>query len=74
MFRVVARTDSAVPREASVWVDRGALTLTVKPLRRRREYTLPLSTVAEMIVSKIVKAEVAEQRRLKKTKTRTRTS
>lgn len=36
---------------------------TPRPLRRRRAYALPLSVVAEIVASKVIKAEVAERRR-----------
>jgi hypothetical protein len=32
--------------------------ITVRPKGRRRVYTLPLATVAEMIVARVVKAEM----------------
>jgi len=37
----------------------------VRPLRRRRVYTLPLSTVAEMVVRSIVLAEVRAKKAAK---------
>jgi hypothetical protein len=65
-FRTVARTDKAIPTPCHVYVDRDSLTFTVKPLRRRRTYQLPLSTVAEIVVGKIIKAEIAALRAAKK--------
>jgi hypothetical protein len=59
------RTSGAFDRpgqEATVTIDRAAGLFSVRPLRRRRAYTLPLSTVAEIVVVKILKAEVAAQR------------
>jgi hypothetical protein len=35
--------------------------ISVRPKGRRRLYTLPLATVAEMIVARVVKAEIPER-------------
>ena len=64
-FRVVAQVDGARPVPCTVTIDRDAQIASVRPLRRRREYTLPLSRVASFIVQSIVRAEVAEKRRAK---------
>ena len=69
-FRVVARLDLSRPQEGTVEIDRGSGTLSVRPYRRRRVYTLPLATVAEIVVSRIIKAEVAEKRAARKSRRR----
>lgn len=46
-FRVVGRLDNAAKiTDGTVTIDRGAGLLEVRPMRRRRTYALPLSTVA----------------------------
>jgi hypothetical protein len=54
------------PSEGTVTIDRGASLFSVRPLRRRRIYTLPLDKVAEMVVQRIIAAEAAERRRTRK--------
>lgn len=61
-YRIVGRLDMARPQDGTVLVDREAGLFSVRPLRRRRVYTLPLATVAELVCSKIIKAEVAAKR------------
>ena len=62
-FRVVGRLDAASKiQEGTVVVSRTNGTFAVRPLRRRREYVLPLSTVAEIVCQRIIKAEVAERK------------
>jgi hypothetical protein len=63
-FKVYGRMDGAT--QATVEIDRGADTITVRPYRRRKEYTLPLSTVAEMVIWRIVQGEVAAKRAAKR--------
>src|SRR3990167_1393150 len=49
-FRVVGRLDAASRvQEGTVTISRTAGTFAVRPLRRRREYLLPLSTVATLV-------------------------
>jgi hypothetical protein len=65
-FRVCGRLDMASrPQYGTVTVQRAGDSdlFHVRPLHRRRVYTLPLSTVAEMVVRTIVMAEVRERRR-----------
>jgi hypothetical protein len=65
-FRVVALLEMASrPQVGTVTIDRAAGLFSVRPLRRRRVYTLPLSTVAEMVVRGIIRAEVREKARAK---------
>jgi hypothetical protein len=72
-FRVVARMDSPVPRPGTVTIHRRidaygrpANLFEVRPYRRRRTFELPLSTVADMVVARIIRAEVLEKRRKKR--------
>ena len=62
-FRVVARLDGARATVGTVTIWRDADMLAVRPLRRRRTYALPLSVVAQMVVERVVRAEIAERRR-----------
>lgn len=62
VFRVFGRFDRSVNQQATVTIDRDLGVMAVRPLRRRREYYLPLSKVAEIVVAKIIKAELAERR------------
>lgn len=64
-FRVIGKFDIARTQEATVIVERESLLFKVRPLRRRREFVLPLANVAEIVVAKVIKAEVAERRRKK---------
>ena len=55
-FRIEGRFDGA--NGATVTINRDGVPLfAVRPLRRKREYTLPLKDVAEMVLWRIVKAE-----------------
>lgn len=67
-FKIVGRLDECRPQSGTVTVDRDTGLFSVRPARRHRVYTLPLSTVAEIVVSKIIKAEIAEKRAAKKAK------
>ena len=64
--RITGRFDAGgVLRPATVILDRGGRLFTVRPYRRRRVYSLPLTTVAEMVVWNVVKADLALERRAK---------
>jgi hypothetical protein len=66
-FRVVGRFDMASKmQEATVTVDRDARTFEVRPLRRHRTYVISLAAVAELVVRRIIAAEVAEKKKAKK--------
>ena len=65
-FRIVGRLDASHPQSGMVIIDRGTGLFSVRPHRRHRTYTLPLATVAEIVVSRIIKAEVAAERMAKK--------
>lgn len=66
-FRVIGRFVLASrPQTATVVIDRDAGLMTVRPLRHRKIYTLPLATVAEWMVRHLIRLEVIEKRRAKK--------
>lgn len=70
-FRVCVRLDMASrPTYGTVAVERAGDSdlFHVRPLRRRRVYTLPLSSVAEMVVRSIVMAEVRQKRAARRSK------
>ncbi len=46
---------------ATVQVDRERGLVSVRPLRERREYTLPIALVADMVVCRVVKNELARR-------------
>lgn len=57
-FRVVGRLDHAAKvQTATVTIHRGTGIFSVRPLRRHRTYDLPLDTVAEMVVARVIRAE-----------------
>lgn len=66
-FRVVALLELASrPQVATVTIDRRANLFHVRPLRRRRVYTLPLADVASLVVRGLIRAEVLERARAKR--------
>jgi len=69
-YSIVAVLDESRAQSGTVTIDRAAGLFSVRPLRRRRVYTLPLALVASIVVSRIVKAEIAEARRAKKSRRR----
>ena len=62
-FRIVGCLDLARP--GTVAIDRKLSLFSVRPLGRRLEFVLPLSTVAEIVVGRIIKTEVAERKAAK---------
>lgn len=70
--RIVGRLDLSRPQEGTVTINRDSLLIAVRPLRRRREYVLPLAAAAEMVVAKVIKAELAERQTAKKRRARQR--
>jgi hypothetical protein len=56
-FKVEGRFNGA--DGATIEIDRGAGTVTVRPTRQRTTYTLPLATVAELVLWRALKADVA---------------
>lgn len=72
-FKVVARLDMASRETAgTVTIDRSAGVFSVRPLRKRRGYMLPLTEVASMVCRAIIAAEARQQRAEKKAKRRAR--
>jgi len=63
-FRVIGTFDLAGGAQvATVEIDRDSNIISVRPLRRRRTYSLPLTSVATWICQSIIRAEVRECRR-----------
>jgi hypothetical protein len=61
--------DNAVGRQSgTVLIDRENGDFHVRPKGRRRLYTLPLSQVAHMVCSTIIRSELLEKRALKRAK------
>lgn len=58
-FPVYWRFDGTT--QATVVIDRGAGVFSVRPHRRRRTYELPLAFVAQLVATRIIKAEAAEK-------------
>jgi hypothetical protein len=65
-FRICARLDESRVQLGTVSIDRERGLFTVRPLRRRRTYTLPLDAVASMVVGRVLRAEVLEARKKKR--------
>lgn len=63
-FRVYGRFNGV--GSATVTINRSTGIVSVRPLRRRRPYELPLSWAAEAIMWHVLKAEAAEKRAAKK--------
>jgi hypothetical protein len=62
-LRIIGRLDTGRPQEGTVTIDRDSLLFAVRPLRRRREYVLPLATMAEIAVARVIKAELADRKK-----------
>lgn len=70
-YRVIGSLDiGGGAQVGTVTIDREAGLFSVRPLRRRREYVLPLSVVATMVCERIVRAELREKRAAKKSRRR----
>lgn len=63
-FRVSGRFNGTTA--ATVTVNRDTGLVTVRPLRRRRAYELPLAWAAEAVMWQVLKAEAAEKRAARK--------
>lgn len=61
-FRVALTSAIDGAREATVSVERARGLVSVRLLRRRREYVLPLAWVAEAVIWKVIRAEVADRK------------
>lgn len=64
--------DRSVKQKGTMTIDRERGLVTIRPLRSRRAYVVPLNDVATMVVQKAIRQEVAEQQRLKPRKVRVR--
>lgn len=70
-FKVDTRLDAAGMLDGcTITIDRDAGLFTVRPKRRRKLYTLPLSTVAGMVAHRLILAEVSAKRAAKKNRKR----
>lgn len=66
-FKVTGTFDiSGGLQTATVEIDRASGIVSVRPLRRRRAYALPLSSVAAWICQVIIRGEVRERRAAKR--------
>ncbi len=61
-FKVVGRFDKATVQDGTVTIDRASGLFSVRPKGSRREFTLGLSVVAEIVVAKIAKIAAAQAR------------
>lgn len=61
-FRLEARLDGVAGGTILIQDDGTRATFSVRPHRRHREYVLPLHTVAEIVLAKVVKAEILEKK------------
>lgn len=74
-FKVVGTFDIAGGLQtATVEIDRAAGLFSVRPYKRRKVYTLPLSVVAAIVCQRIIVAEVREKRAAKAAKKKSRKS
>jgi len=68
-FRIYARLEMASrATHGTVMIARKEDLFSVRPLRRRRIYSLPLSVVAQMVVRSIIATEVREKAKAKRAK------
>lgn len=66
-FKVTGTFDiSGGLQTATVEIDRASGIVSVRPLRRRRAYSLPLAAVAAWICQVIIRGEVRERRAAKR--------
>lgn len=71
-FKTIGQFDQSYIQPATIEIDRGANLISVRPKGRRRTYTLPLSSVAEIICWRVIRAELLEKKREKALKKKTR--
>lgn len=65
-FKVFGRLDGAGgARQGTLSIDRAAGLVHVRPYKRQRVYTMPLSMVADMICMRIIMNELADRRAAK---------
>lgn len=66
-FKATGSFDQSYVQDGTIEIDRVAGLISVRPKGRRRTYTLPLSTVAEIICWKVIRAEMLEKKKNKST-------
>jgi hypothetical protein len=72
-FRVLGRLDGAGgAREGTVTIDRTTGIISVRPLRRRKQYQLTLTQVADYVCRVNVLAELREKQKNRKNRRRSR--
>jgi len=64
-FKTSGHLDASYTQDGTIEVDRTAGLISVRPKGRRRMYTLPLSTIAEIICYRVIRAELLEKKREK---------
>lgn len=52
-----------MPGPVTVTIVRGAKLFRVRPYRRRKTWELPLAKVVEMVVDRLIRAELTEKRK-----------
>lgn len=67
-FKVVGQFAGGRAIPGTVIIDRAAGLFSVRPHRRHKAYELPLHVVAEMVMWKLVQAEIREKKLAKKRK------
>jgi len=66
-FPVYSRLDGAGgSQRGTVLIDRASGLVTVRPLRKKRTYTMPLAMVADLICARIITNELNEKKAAKK--------
>jgi len=72
-FKVMGALDGAAGvRSGTVIIERDCGLFHVRPARRRRLYTMPLSMVADMVCKRIILNELHEKKAAKKAKRKVR--
>lgn len=71
-FRVTGSFDMSRRQEATVTIQRAASEplFSVRVLRRKKAFTLPLADVAKMVVWRMLQAEAAKKKKKRKTVSR----
>lgn len=62
-FDITGRFDNASKAKVTIETVGQTVLVKVRPHHARREYIMPLSTLAEILIWKVVKAEVQEKER-----------
>lgn len=64
-FKTIGQFDQSYVQSATIEIDRDVNLISVRPKGRRRTYSLPLSTIAEIICWRVIRAELLEKKREK---------